>query len=301
MNGVNGGMNNVNMQNMKGMQNMNGMNMQNNGLYVPKSGGTSIASIMQNKKMTEGMQNVPNPSVSGVNAMNGMHGNRQNINSGGRGTTSQYGYTVDQNGYPIYSGQNGGSANQSRNVQGNRPVNPRDARYYANNSRSSYSHDIDGRARVMELANDVNESLDALERSERNKRGDSESADSIDSIRSRNGSAVGSAKDVDDAETDQDGEIVPEDDEIGNDEDTDDNDKKTTIDRSYGMMIIEPLLLLTIYVILSQPFVIGFASRYIDQLNPSDEGDIGLTGIIIYGIILVIMFLVLRMLIESRV
>src|SRR5690606_15700402 len=70
---------------------------------------------------------------------------------------------------------------------------------------------------------------------------------------------------------------------------------------NFGMTIIEPLLLLTIYVIMSQPFVINFASHYVEQLNPSDDGSTPLSGILIYGIILVILFMVLRKIFQYKI
>jgi hypothetical protein len=62
----------------------------------------------------------------------------------------------------------------------------------------------------------------------------------------------------------------------------------------------EFLLLLTLYVILSQPFVVSFASGYIYQLNPNEDGVISLTGIIIYGLILTVMFMVIRKVLFNR-
>ena len=69
---------------------------------------------------------------------------------------------------------------------------------------------------------------------------------------------------------------------------------------NYAKLFIEFLILLSLYVIMSQPFVISIASTYIDQLNPNDNGDISLTGIIIYGVILTLLFMVIRKIVLSK-
>lgn len=62
----------------------------------------------------------------------------------------------------------------------------------------------------------------------------------------------------------------------------------------YVNIFIEMLLLLTVYVVMSQPFVISNIAKYVHQLNPTENGVIKLTGIIIYGIILTSLFVVVR-------
>jgi len=87
-------------------------------------------------------------------------------------------------------------------------------------------------------------------------------------------------------------------------EDTNDDSKivleTMEYETDYLKIFTEFLLLLTLYVVLSQPFVVSFASNYIYQLNPTDDGTISMTGIIIYGFILTLLFMVLRKLIFSR-
>lgn len=62
-------------------------------------------------------------------------------------------------------------------------------------------------------------------------------------------------------------------------------------------ILIEPLILLTIYVILSQSNVIAFFAEYVGQLQPDADNYIPLSGVIIYGTILVFLFLVARQII----
>jgi len=67
-----------------------------------------------------------------------------------------------------------------------------------------------------------------------------------------------------------------------------------------GMFLLEPLLLVSLYVILSQPFVYHFFSRYISFLEQTDEGIVGINGIIIYGVILTSLFFILRRIIYAK-
>lgn len=68
----------------------------------------------------------------------------------------------------------------------------------------------------------------------------------------------------------------------------------------YLRLITEFLLLLTLYVIMSQPFVISYASKYITQLTPDENNTVSMTGIIIYGSLLVVLFMVTRKFIYSK-
>lgn len=322
MNGMNNMMGNG-MNNMMGNGMMNN-GISNNGLYVPKSNGVSIASIIQNKK--QGGSGVTN---NGGNQMGGhvgsqhMHDTRsQNVDPRQRAAASAYGFDVDQNGYPIPLDKRGDpqfidNRNiNSRNMDGrnmdNRNMDGRRVNEQHPDTRSIDSRGRDPRMdpnsdtnseyeRIMELANDVNNSLEVLEENEKRKRSkkrreietDSESTDSIRSTGSRNKKTTRTTKTKDNSDN---SENNTENDAVDNSSDSITN----IIHHGYGMMVIEPLLLLTIYVILSQPFAISFTSHYIDQLNPNEDGSIQLSGIIIYGFILVLMFLVLRKVIEWK-
>ncbi len=54
------------------------------------------------------------------------------------------------------------------------------------------------------------------------------------------------------------------------------------------------LILFTLYLILSQEMIKDFFAKYFSSLNPDDEGKINLQGVIIYGLILTILFMVIR-------
>jgi hypothetical protein len=294
------GMNNMNNGMQNGMNNMNGMMNNNNGLYVPKTEGTSIADIIQNKK--QGESGAPSPSNGNIAAIQGQgYGYHQGHGGPSYPQDNRYGYGVDSNGYPVPAQRNSrpnpragspGRPGPSGPPGGSRP----DPRQRNADPHSDTNSEYE---RIMDLANDVTNSLEALDENENRRTGrrdsesDSESNDSVHSSGSAGSRGNGhnvSDKDSEEADENNESDI----------EEVDADPISDMMQDGYGMMIIEPILLLTIYVILSQPFAINFTSHYIDQLNPGEDGAIPLSGIIIYGIILVIMFMVLRKLIEYK-
>ena len=54
----------------------------------------------------------------------------------------------------------------------------------------------------------------------------------------------------------------------------------------------EPLLLLVIYLLLSQAIVRQTVGKYIPQLNPSADGTVSFVGVLIYGILLVTVYFI---------
>ena len=57
------------------------------------------------------------------------------------------------------------------------------------------------------------------------------------------------------------------------------------------------LVLFILYFILSQYMVKDFFARYFSSLNPDDEGKVNIQGVIIYGLILSVLFIVIRKLV----
>lgn len=55
-------------------------------------------------------------------------------------------------------------------------------------------------------------------------------------------------------------------------------------------MFREPLIILVLFVILSQPQVRNFIGTYIKQINPDSQGRVSMLGVVIYGIILATLF-----------
>ena len=56
----------------------------------------------------------------------------------------------------------------------------------------------------------------------------------------------------------------------------------------------EPFLLLAIYLILSLQPVKEFIGKYIKYINPTSEGNVPFSGIFIYGLILTILFILIK-------
>ena len=66
----------------------------------------------------------------------------------------------------------------------------------------------------------------------------------------------------------------------------DGNTSNQTLLGSIPEVLREPILILVIYVLLSQPIVKDTLGQYIKQINPDMEGKVSFTGVVIYGIIL---------------
>jgi len=58
------------------------------------------------------------------------------------------------------------------------------------------------------------------------------------------------------------------------------------------------LLIIIIYVFLSYNPTRGFIGKYIKQINPRYDGTISLVGMVIYGLILAVIFLIARKMIN---
>lgn len=56
----------------------------------------------------------------------------------------------------------------------------------------------------------------------------------------------------------------------------------------------ELLLIVILYIILSQDFVYGMLSKYITYLNPNDNGKVPFIGITLYGLILAVLFIMFK-------
>lgn len=56
----------------------------------------------------------------------------------------------------------------------------------------------------------------------------------------------------------------------------------------------EFILLLIVYIILSQPIVKEVIGKYLSQINPDSEGKVEIIGVVIYGVILSLSYLTLK-------
>jgi len=70
---------------------------------------------------------------------------------------------------------------------------------------------------------------------------------------------------------------------------------------TYYRVAIELLILLTVYVLMSQEFSISFASKYIKYIQPQQDGSTAFSGIVIYGAILCIIFYISRMTVLNNI
>lgn len=162
-------------------------------------------------------------------------------------------------------------------------INNKDNEHYDNVSINRSHTDLDSKSQysnIEEIANDINHSLQELENIEsrkkkrRNIKIDTETEDvNIDNV--DNTYNIDKITDKITLET-----VEPE--------------------NNYIKIFIEFTLLLTLYVILSQPFSISLMAKFFNQLNPTDDGNISLIGILIYGTLLTIVFMVLRKIIFKK-
>lgn len=103
-----------------------------------------------------------------------------------------------------------------------------------------------------------------------------------------------SKKDIE-TETDSDDR---EDDRENDKEDK--SDKKTkTKSNIIEDSIYDGILLLIIYLLMSQGFVKNFLGRYIRMINVNSEGVVPFIGVVIYGLIFVLVFLSIRFVIHK--
>lgn len=70
----------------------------------------------------------------------------------------------------------------------------------------------------------------------------------------------------------------------------DGNGSNQTLLGSVPEMLREPILILVLYVLLSQPMVKDTIGQYVKQINPDMDGRVSFTGVVIYGIILATLY-----------
>lgn len=293
------GINCMNNSNTMG-QNMSGMNPSiidptaGMSLYTPQGSGTLISDIVkQNDKSVTGPDNSsynhPMQTPLGVGA-------RVMVDPSTGYPSAGYpsaGYPSTGYSSTGYRSTSGGNNNQTSQYI------PRDRRSGGNDYESHYNYkkygtpkqqdmrltdtqrdenndNVSEYSNMRELANDVNNSLEALEQIENNTK----------NKKRKNKKAKS------DIENQENQDVLNDESKITLDTLETEND--------YLKLFIEFLLLLTLYVIMSQQFVVGFASNYITQLNPDEEGAISMMGIIIYGLIMTIMFFVIRKIMFSK-
>ena len=75
------------------------------------------------------------------------------------------------------------------------------------------------------------------------------------------------------------------------------NEKKhfiNSIFKTHKQNIKDFLIIVVAYIILSTETARTFIGSYITSINPNEEGIVGFNGILIYGIILALLFIIIR-------
>jgi hypothetical protein len=91
------------------------------------------------------------------------------------------------------------------------------------------------------------------------------------------------------------------------DTDTDTEEEKPKKKKSKGSffnftipeMIKDPILIWVIYMLMSQNFFKKMIGKYIAQINPNEEGIVSFTGVAVYGLVLVVLFTLIKFLLKQ--
>ncbi len=75
---------------------------------------------------------------------------------------------------------------------------------------------------------------------------------------------------------------------------TDTDDKDTGILHSIPNYIKEIVILLVVYLILSQPYIKNMIGSVLPQINTNMSGNISFSGYVIYGLILAILYVIIK-------
>ncbi len=64
-------------------------------------------------------------------------------------------------------------------------------------------------------------------------------------------------------------------------------------------MVKDPILIWVIYMLMSQNFFKKLIGKYLTQINPNEEGVVSFTGIAIYGLVMVVLFTLIKFLLKQ--
>jgi hypothetical protein len=88
--------------------------------------------------------------------------------------------------------------------------------------------------------------------------------------------------------------------DIENEDDDEDEDDDDKYYKKILKILIEPVILLTIYLIMSQERIRNIIAKYIPQLNPvGDDCEIPFSGVFIYGVILTLLFSIIKIIVKQ--
>ena len=89
--------------------------------------------------------------------------------------------------------------------------------------------------------------------------------------------------------------------------DTDTEEEKPKKKKSKGSffnftipeMIKDPILIWVIYMLMSQNFFKKLIGKYLTQINPNEEGVVTFSGVAIYGLVMVVLFTLIKFLLKQ--
>jgi len=76
--------------------------------------------------------------------------------------------------------------------------------------------------------------------------------------------------------------------------------KKSIIDYIYDVFLLKDFLIIFIlYLFLSQDMIKDFFANYFTCINPNEDGKVGIKGVVIYGLILAVLFVLVKNIIST--
>jgi hypothetical protein len=64
-------------------------------------------------------------------------------------------------------------------------------------------------------------------------------------------------------------------------------------------MIKDPILIWILYMLMSQNFFKKLIGKYLTQINPNEEGVVSITGVAVYGLVMVVLFTLIKFLLKQ--
>ena len=77
--------------------------------------------------------------------------------------------------------------------------------------------------------------------------------------------------------------------------------KKSSNEFNYNIpeMLKDPVLIWLIYMLMSQNFFKNFVGKYLTSINPNEEGVVTVTGVAMYGLILVALYTLIKFILKT--
>ena len=138
---------------------------------------------------------------------------------------------------------------------------------------------LKGKNRQIEkLVNDINDSLDVHDQPGTDVSND-------DEIISAHNDNASDKEHMSDSEAEEDKPIKKK---------TKNSEKVSLLTKYFPNFMKEPLLIVVVYVVLSQPMIRDAIGKYVPQIGCHEDGSPSLPGVLLYGIILAMLFMILK-------